>query len=213
VRGNGEDHRGGPALDLEDVAEAAALVEAILFSAAEPVALERLVEVAGLDPERAAAALGLLEESLRERRAGVQLIRVAGGYQLRTARRFAAYLSRLSLPRPATLSQAALETLAVIAYQQPATRSEVEAVRGVSVDSTLSTLLSRRLIRVAGRKDAPGRPALYVTTAQFLEYFGLEDLGQLPPLSDVAAGSEDGAGDETAGNGRPGTGLAAASPA
>jgi segregation and condensation protein B len=130
-------------------------------------------------------------------------VEVAGGYQFRTASENAEYVKALFHERPNRLSRAALETLAIIAYKQPLTKAEIEAVRGVDVDGVLSSLLNKKLIRVMGRKDVPGRPWVYGTTPQFLELFGLKDLSSLPPLREMAAetvqANEDDTSSETAG--------------
>src|SRR5262249_18742687 len=110
---------------------------------------------------------------------------VAGGYQLRTRPEYAAYLRLLHRERPLRLSRPALETLAVVAYRQPVTRAEVEAVRGVEVDAVLKSLLERQLVRVAGHREVPGRPLLYATTKRFLEVFGLGRIEDLPTLREM----------------------------
>jgi segregation and condensation protein B len=110
---------------------------------------------------------------------------VAGGYQLRTRPEYASYLRLLHRERPLRLSRAALETLAVVAYRQPVTRAEVEAVRGVEADAVIRSLLERQLVRVAGHREVPGRPMLYATTKRFLEVFGLGELDDLPTLREM----------------------------
>jgi len=110
---------------------------------------------------------------------------VAGGYQFRTARENAEWVRAIFREKPARLGRAALETLSIVAYKQPVTRTEIEAIRGVDVDGVLSTLLSRRLIKITGRKEAVGRPLLYGTTAEFLEVFGFRDLNELPSLKEL----------------------------
>jgi segregation and condensation protein B len=136
---------------------------------------------------RALAALG--EEYAGDER-GFRLQQVAGGYQLRTAPANADFVKALLAQRPVRLTRASLETLAVIAYRQPVTRPEIEAIRGVDVDAVLTTLLERRLVRVLGRKDVVGRPLLYGTTAEFLETFGLKDLASLPTLEELGASAD-----------------------
>ena len=132
-------------------------------------------------------ALQDLDRLLQESRRGIQLVEVAGGFLLVTRARFFPYLRGLApASRPAPLSAAALETLAVVAYRQPLTRSEIEAIRGVNCESALATLLERGLIEVAGHRQAPGRPALYRTTRRFLEQFGLRSLEDLPPLNGLS---------------------------
>ncbi len=156
-----------------------------------PVPLARLVEA--LDgPERreVTAALRSLSESYEREGRGLRLVYVAGGYQLRSAPEHGHWVRRLLGGRPPRLSRPMLETVAIVAYRQPCTRPEIEAIRGVDADAVLSTLLERRLIRIVGRKDAPGRPLLYATTKDFLEVFGLPDLQALPPLAEVGDGAD-----------------------
>ena len=141
---------------------------------------------------------------------------VSGGYQIRTRAEFSGYLQQLQAQRPLRLSRAALETLSIVAYKQPATRAEVEEVRGVESGAVLRTLLDRRLVRLAGHRDVPGRPMLYATTPRFLEVFGLESVKDLPRLRELdelarEQGIEDGpeetdaeaSSDETDGNPSP----------
>jgi len=163
-----------------------AVVESLLFAAGEPVSLGRLA--AALDDvprEELRRALTELGADCNREGRGVVLVEVAGGYQLRTAREHAGYVRRLLAARPPRLSRPILETLAIIAYRQPITRPEIEQLRGVDSGAVLETLLERRLVRIAGRKEAPGRPQLYATTADFLETFGLKDLDALPDLSEL----------------------------
>lgn len=132
-------------------------------------------------------AMEELERRYRTSESALQVQKVAGGYQITTRPRFAPYIEKLVRPRPQPLSQAALETLAVVAYMQPVTRAEVEAVRGVDCEGVLRTLVERKLVREVGRRDTLGRPVLYGTTPEFLRLLGLEDLGQLPPLETWAS--------------------------
>ncbi len=162
------------------------IVESVLFAAAAPVSLRKLVEILdGPTIKEVQAALGRLREQYGPGRRGIQLHEVAGGYQLRTARENAEWVRAVFRDKPARLGRAALETLAIIAYKQPATRAEIEVIRGVDVDGVVTTLLSRRLIKIAGRKEAVGRPLLYSTTPEFLEVFGLKDLAELPSLKEL----------------------------
>jgi len=164
-------------------AELASLVESLLFAAGAPVPLGRLVEALE-GPSRAEVlrALQALAAGYEREGRGLRLVQVAGGYQLRTPAEHGPFVRRLLRERPPRLSRPMLETLAVIAYRQPCTRLEIEAVRGVDADAVLATLTDRRLVRIVGRKEAPGRPLLYATTHEFLEVFGLPDLAALPPL-------------------------------
>jgi segregation and condensation protein B len=175
----------------EDLGRLPALIESLLFAAAAPVPVTRLVEALG-GPSRAEVvrALEELARSYERDARGVRLVQVAGGYQLRTPAEHGPWVRRLLRERPPRLTRPMLETLAIVAYRQPCTRLDIEAVRGVEADAVLSTLLERRLVRIAGRKEAPGRPLLYTTTRDFLEVFGLPDLGALPPLRDLGDGAE-----------------------
>jgi segregation and condensation protein B len=162
------------------------IVESVLFAAAAPVSLRKLVEILdGPTTKEVQAALARLREEYGPGRRGIQLHEVAGGYQLRTARENAEWVRAVFRDKPARLGRATLETLAIIAYKQPATRAEIEAIRGVDVDGVLNTLLSRRFIKIAGRKEAVGRPLLYSTTPEFLEAFGLKELTELPSLKEL----------------------------
>ncbi len=158
------------------------VVEALLFATDTPLEAERIREVldlAGVDEARA------LVDELRARYdvegRALAIVEVGGGYRMVTRPDYAPWLMRLARTRTRQrLSRPALETLAIIAYRQPVSRPEVDAVRGVNSDGVLESLLERRLIRIAGRKDAPGRPFLYETTREFLVAFGLRDLDDLP---------------------------------
>ena len=162
------------------------IVESVLFAAAAPVSLRRLVEILGGPTSKEAhAAVERLKAEYAAGQRGIQLREVAGGYQFRTARENAEWVRAIFREKPSRLGRAALETLAIVAYKQPVTRAEIEAIRGVDVDGVLSTLMARRLIKMAGRKEAVGRPLLYVTTPEFLEVFGLKDLNELPSLKEL----------------------------
>jgi segregation and condensation protein B len=172
--------------ETDDAARLAPILEGLLFAAGAPVAVARLVEALdGPDRKQVMRALELLDAKLAEDGRGLRLMRVAGGYQLRTLAEHGPWIRRLLGGKPPRLSRALMETLAIIAYRQPCTRPEIEAIRGVDVDGVLSTLLERRLAKIVGRKEAPGRPILYGTTKDFLEVFGLPDLEALPPLKDL----------------------------
>ncbi len=162
------------------------IIESVLFATAAPVSLRRLVEVLGGPTSKEVhAAVERLKSEYAAGQRGIQLREVAGGYQLRTARENAEWVRAVFREKPSRLGRAALETLAIVAYKQPVTRAEIEAIRGVDVDGVLSTLMARRLIKMAGRKEAVGRPLLYVTTPEFLEVFGLKDLNELPSLKEL----------------------------
>ena len=170
----------------DEVGRLAHIIESVLFAAAAPVALRKLVDILeGPTPKEVQAAVARLKEIYAPGQRGIQLLEVAGGYQFRTARENAEWVRAVFRDKPARLGRATLETLAIVAYKQPVTRVEVEAIRGVDADGVLSTLLSRRLIKIAGRKEAVGRPLLYATTPEFLESFGLKDLNDLPSLKEL----------------------------
>lgn len=165
--------------------ELPALIEAIVFVHGTPISKRRLSAVSGFSIEDVQAALDELRIELLDRGSGIELLEVAEGFQLRTRPRFAAAIRNLRLGRPRKLSQAALETLAIVAYRQPIVKSDIEAIRGVDTSPTLKTLLERKLIKIAGHQASPGQPALYGTTDGFLEVFGLGSLGELPTLRDL----------------------------
>jgi len=158
------------------------VVEALLFASDTPLEAERIREV--LDLESVEAARELMEElRARYRDRGLQIVEVGGGYRMITRPEVAPWLVRLARARTKTrLSRPALETLAIVGYKQPVSRPEVDAIRGVNSEAVLENLLERRLIRITGRKDAPGRPYLFETTREFLVAFGLRDLADLPKV-------------------------------
>src|SRR5574341_870383 len=156
-------------------------IEGLLFVAAEPVTLAHLAEALDVAPSMVEAALQELDASLHTR--GLRLQRHAGRVQLTTAPQLAATIERfLGLEATTHLSRAALETLAIIAYQQPVTHPQIDAIRGVNSDSMLKGLLSKGLIVESGRAEGPGRPILYSTSPEFLQHFGLNSISDLPPL-------------------------------
>jgi segregation and condensation protein B len=162
-----------------------AIIESLLFAAGEPVSLNRLAAVLDSVPkDEIRNAVGALGAEYSQGGRGLTIEEVAGGYQLRTRKEFAPHIRKLLAGKPPRLSRSLLETVAIIAYRQPVTRPEIEEVRGVDCGGVLETLLERRLIRIAGRKEAPGRPMIYATTAEFLEVFGLKDLDSLPDLKE-----------------------------
>lgn len=160
------------------------IVEALLFVAGEALSLERLQKIIPeAKKEDLQKALKRLKQHYQDR--GVLLREVAEGFRLETDPAFAPYIQRLVHGAPPRLSRAALETLAIIAYKQPITKADIEALRGVDSSGALRALLEKGLIRVAGRKDLPGKPLLYATTRKFLEVFGLKDLKELPSLKEL----------------------------
>jgi segregation and condensation protein B len=162
------------------------IIESLLFVADGPLTIQRLSEVLeGVEKEDVRSTLDELRSELENSRRGVRLVEVAGGYQFRTAKVNADWVKKFLGGRPARIGRATLETLAIIAYRQPITRAEIEAIRGVDVDGVINTLLDRSLIRAVARKDVPGRPFLYGTTPEFLQLFNLKDLTHLPTLKEM----------------------------
>lgn len=165
-----------------------AALEALLFSSDQPLPLTLLAESLDAPPDRVAEALGDLEAACAARGAGVELREIAGGHLLVTAPEHAEWVGRLLRGRKKMrLSRAALESMAIIAYKQPVTKSEVEAIRGVDSSAVLATLLERNLVTIRGRSKVVGRPLLYGTTQEFLDYFGLRDLSELPRPEELRA--------------------------
>jgi segregation and condensation protein B len=160
------------------------VVEALLFASDAPLEAERIREV--LDLENAAAARALVDElkaRYEEQNRALSVAEVGGGYRMVTRPELAPWLVRLTRARTRVrLSRASLEALAIVAYKQPVSRPEIDAVRGVNSEGVLDSLMERRLVRIAGRKEAPGRPFLYETTREFLIAFGLRDLADLPKV-------------------------------
>lgn len=165
-----------------------AIIECIVFTADTALSLDRLCEMLpefGRDDIR--AALAELVGSHEGRDGGVQLVEVAGGWQFRTRPDFQQYVVRHVKTKTSKFSQSSLETLAIVAYRQPITRAEVEHLRGVDCGGVLKSLLEKRLVRILGKKDIPGRPLIYGTSKEFLEVFGLKDLKSLPTLREIQA--------------------------
>lgn len=159
------------------------IVEALIFASEIPLSVDKIAEVIGVTGREAIVdVIKTLEEEYTGRNGGFHLEEVAGGYQFRTRADMAPWLRKLKGVKPPGLSQAALETLAVVAYRQPVTRHEIEKVRGVDVSGALRGLLEKKLLRMLGRKNVPGKPIIYGTTKRFLEVFNLKDLSELPTL-------------------------------
>jgi segregation and condensation protein B len=167
-------------------------LEALLVVASQPLALTELAETVDDDPERVETALGLLQERYSEGRSGIVLEQVAGGFAFRASREAAGACARLfERPVERGLSQAALETLAVVAYLGPCSRPDVARIRGVAADSAVASLVERGLIAEAGRESAPGGAVRYRTTPLFERVFGLESLASLPRVDDLGEDAEE----------------------
>jgi len=164
------------------------IIEAALFAAGKPLNIDRLGNLFDADerpsnPDIKQALAGLLDD-YKDR--GVNLVEVGNGWRFQSRQEFALWLQKLWEERPAKYSRASLETLSLIAYRQPVTRGEIEQIRGVSVSSNIiKSMLEREWIRVVGHRDVPGRPALFATTKNFLDYFNLKSLEELPTLSEI----------------------------
>lgn len=170
-------------------------IESLLFVADSPLSLDRLKGIfEEATREELEAQIYLLRQEYETRGSGIMLSEVAGGYQLGTRPENAVWIRKFRAVKVSSrLSKPALETLAIVAYKQPITRSEVEAVRGVNIGGIMRNLMERRLVKIVGKKDVPGKPMLYGTTLEFLQYFGLKDLSALPTLrefQELEAGEE-----------------------
>lgn len=174
----------------EDIRRDLCALECVLFVAGEPLPVDRLAQAI----EREVTDIPRLCDQLNEHLAdtGLHVVQLAGGFALATRPEFADYVQRLLEPEPERLSIQALETLAIIAYRQPITRPEVDLLRGVNSGGVVTSLLEKGLVRIKGRKDAPGRPFLLETTAHFLSSFGLKDLSDLPKvdLPEIGTGAD-----------------------
>jgi segregation and condensation protein B len=167
------------------------ILETLLFLAERPLTSEELRQATGVEVERIEKALDKLSGHYREGPCGIVLHEVAGGWQLRTSPDNADFARRFLNVKPQRLTRAALETLAIIAYRQPVTRPEIEEIRGVDCGAVVKALLERRLVKILGKKEEPGRPILYGTTKEFLEFFALKDLASLPTLREFHELSEE----------------------
>ncbi|WP_298622311.1 SMC-Scp complex subunit ScpB [uncultured Legionella sp.] len=171
-----------------DESELKKIIEALLLSCNEPLPLDKIQEVFD---EWQRPELALLKNVMAQLKAdyegrSFELIQVAGGYQVQTRSEYSQWLARLQIEKPGKYSRALLETLAIIAYKQPVTRADIEEIRGVAVNShIMKTLMEREWIRIAGHKDVAGKPAVYTTTKEFLNYFNLNYLHELPSLPEV----------------------------
>ena len=163
-----------------------AVIEALIFASDAPLALEKIcIILSGVEKTEIKEALEKLVLEYNERQGGIYLQEVAGGFQFRTRPELSPWVKKLKSTKPHSLSPQAMETLAIIAYKQPIVKSEIESIRGVDVGAPLKGLLDKKLIRIVGRKDVPGKPIIYGTTRKFLEVFNLKDLLDLPNLREL----------------------------
>jgi segregation and condensation protein B len=163
-----------------------AIIEALVFASEIPVATEKIVEIL---PDVSKDEIDrLLHELIHEyeaRDGGFYVQQVAGGFQFRTRESMGAWIQKMRRGRPAMLSPAAMETLAIVAYRQPVMKAEIDKIRGVDASGSLKGLFEKKLVRIMGRKDIPGKPIIYGTTKKFLEVFNLKDLSELPTLREI----------------------------
>ncbi len=163
-----------------------AIIEALILASEVPVTLEKICAILKeIEKSEVKKLIERLIFEYSERLSGIYLAEVAGGFQFRTRPEMSSWIKKLKGTKPATLSPAALETLAIIAYRQPIVKAEIEDIRGVDVSGPLKGLLEKRIIRIVGRKDVPGKPIIYGTTKKFLEVFNLKDLSELPTLREL----------------------------
>ena len=162
------------------------IIEALLFVSGSSLTIDRIKNVLALNnTKEIQEALSALSDEYEARKGGFYLHEVAGGYQIRTKPEYTKWIKRLLRTKAVRISKAALETLAIVAYKQPIIRSDIEHIRGVDCGGILRTLFERKLVRILGRKEIPGRPLIYATTRQFLEIFDLKDLKELPTTEEI----------------------------
>ena len=169
---------------MED-AQLKAVLESLIFVSESPLTLERMKEVLGINKRDLQRLLSEMVEEYRKSQRGFLLVEVAEGFQFRTPPEHADWIKKLKRVKTTALSQPALETLAIVAYRQPVVRMDIEKVRGVDSGGVLHTLLEKKLIKIIGKKDVPGKPLVYGTSRKFLEVFSLKDLSELPTLKDL----------------------------
>ena len=163
-----------------------AVIEALILASEAPLALEKIcIILENMEKAEVKKAIEQLIVEYNERQSGICLVEVAGGFQFRTRPELSSWVKKLKGTKQASLSPAALETLAIVAYRQPIVKSEIEDIRGVDVSAPLRGLLDKKLIRIVGRKDVPGKPIIYGTTKKFLEVFSLKDLSGLPTIREM----------------------------
>lgn len=173
--------------DLQDPKKAKMVVEALIFASSKPLTAAEIRKVTKvLTVSQIEQIVTELKEDYQKTERCFELLEIAGGYELSTKREFAPWILRIELQRKARqATQSALETLAILAYKQPLTRAEIEALRGVDTSGVLNTLMEKNFIKIVGKKEVPGRPFMYGTTEKFLEHFGLKELRDLPSIDEI----------------------------
>lgn len=175
-----------------DIKKLEAILEAVLFASGEPVSLQRLCEITEADKHTVSSILNKMIDNYKSEDRGIKLLRLEEKYQLCTKEEYGSYVkSALDHRRSVPLSQAALEVLSIIAYNQPVTRGYIEQVRGVDCSAVVSNLIDKELVEEKGRLDAPGKPLLFGTTADFLRVFNISSLSELPDLPETAKPKEE----------------------
>ncbi len=173
------------AVSTVDTGRNKAILEALLFASGEPLSIAAISKATALNDQAIKEIMRDLAAEYMERNSGIMIIEIADGYEMVTDPELAAWIRRLkNISSSNKLSQPALETLSIIAYKQPLTKVEIDQLRGVNSDAAVKSLLDKRLIKIVGKKESPGRPFLYGTTKEFLQYFGLKNLNELPALHD-----------------------------
>jgi segregation and condensation protein B len=169
-----------------DKTELKPILEALIFASDTPLTVDKIKQtLENVTKKEIDEAIGELQNEYQEQNRAFQIKEVANGFQFRTQPAFSPWLKKLKKTKPFRLTQPTLETLAIIAYRQPITKMEIEKIRGVDSGGVMKTLLEKKLISIAGKKDVPGKPFLFATTKTFLEVFGLENLSSLPTLKDI----------------------------
>jgi segregation and condensation protein B len=173
--------------DLQDLKKAKLVVEALIFASSKPLTPAEIRKVTKvLTVVQIEKIVAELKEDYQKTERCFELLEIAGGYELSTRREFAPWILKIELQRKARqATQSALETLAILAYKQPLTRAEIEALRGVDTSGVLNTLMEKNFIKITGKKEVPGRPFMYGTTEKFLEHFGLKELRDLPSIEEI----------------------------
>lgn len=175
-----------------DMKEVKSIIEALLFTAGEPLSIDDICDVLQIGKRSARAILNEMIESFNQERRGIQIITFNDKYQMCTRPEHFEFIRKLLKPQnKQSLSKAAIETLAIIAYKQPITRQSIDSIRGVKCDRIISNLMEKKIIKEVGRLDSPGRPILYGTTDEFLRYFGLKNLEDLPNLDVFSINSDE----------------------
>jgi segregation and condensation protein B len=162
------------------------IIESMIFSSEKPLSIEKIASILEITKEEVTEIIKILiQEYNHNEMRGIELVETGGGYFFRTKTKYAPYIRKIVMGKEAQLSKATMETLAIIAYKQPITRAEIEHIRGVDSSNPIRSLLEKKLIKIQGRKDVPGRPHVYGTTKEFLKAFGLKDLSELPNLKEI----------------------------